>query len=193
MCPHLLCPGAHATLLPPPLPKSRTYMEGVSRQQGWERWVGLDLAWWCPGNLGFGEAKQEIRLPRLYPSPLSVPSSSSGGSPGVRSTAGRQGNPKGNSVPVTSRKPKRTRRIWKTSSPRLEMQETACWGHSNGAEPLRSGSKGGPQKLCRMALLATTGTRWSIGTRIPEQRLSLGQALLQQKQTESMVSARPAL
>lgn len=143
--------------------------------------------------LGFGKVKQEIELLRVYPSPLSVPSSSSGDSPGTRSTAGRQGNPKGNSVPATSSKQKRMRRIWKTSSPRLEMWETVCWGHRSGAEPLRSGSKGRAQQLCRMVPLATTGTRWPLGTRIPELRLSLLQAPLQQKQIESVVYARPAL
>lgn len=193
MCPCLLCPGAHATLLLP-VPKSRTHMDGVNRQQGWGRWVGLDSAWWCPENLGFGEVKREIELPRrVYPSLLSVPSSSNGDSPGTRSTAGRQGNPKGNSVPATSSKQRRTRRIWKTSCPRLVMWETVCWGHSSGAEPLRSGSKGKAQQLCRMVLLATTGTRWPLGTRIPEPRLSLLQAQLQQKQIESVVCARPAL
>lgn len=185
--------ASFATLLLP-VPKSRTYMDGVSRQQGWGRWVGLDSAWWCPGNLGFGEVKRDIELPRrVYPSLLSVPSSSSGDSPGMRSTAGRQGNPKGNSAPATSSKQRRMRSIWKTSAPRLAMWETVCWGHSSGSEPLRSGSQGRAQQLCRMVPLATTGTRWPLGTRIPEPRLSLLQAQLQRRQIESVVCARPAL
>lgn len=53
----------HSTLGPwhPSPSKARTHMEAVSRHQGWERWAGLDLAWWCPGNLGsvgFGEAEE---------------------------------------------------------------------------------------------------------------------------------------
>lgn len=134
------------------------------------------------------------RLPEtLYPSPSSLHSSSTGDSPGKRATAGRQENPRVNSAPETSSKQKRPRRILKTSFPKLEMWKTVCWRPGSGAEPLRSGSKGRAPGLCRMVLLATTGTRWAPGTLIPERRPSLLQGLLQQRQIESVICARPAV